>query len=89
VLDLTAAEEITVMDNLDILDLNGFSVQVDESAKVGERVKLLAQPVSGNTSWDVSGTNLHKSVVGDQLADKALASRSRGTSTLDHRARIQ
>ncbi|KAH9458167.1 hypothetical protein MJO28_005235 [Puccinia striiformis f. sp. tritici] len=54
VLDLTAAEEITVMDHLDLLELNGFSVQVDESARVGGRVHLLAQPVSGNTSWGVS-----------------------------------
>ncbi|KNZ50637.1 hypothetical protein VP01_431g11 [Puccinia sorghi] len=54
VLDLTAAEEITVMDHLDLLELNGFGVQVDESARVGGRVRLVAQPVSGNTSWEVS-----------------------------------
>ncbi|KAI9622898.1 hypothetical protein H4Q26_014837 [Puccinia striiformis f. sp. tritici PST-130] len=60
-LDLTAAEEITVMDHLDLLELNGFSVQVDESARVGGRVHLLAQPVSGNTSWEfqVSRELLH------------------------------
>ena len=54
VLGLTAVEEITVMEHLDILELNGFNVRVDESAGVGSRVQLLAQPVSGNTSWDVS-----------------------------------
>jgi DNA mismatch repair protein PMS2 len=55
VLELTAVEEITVMDHLDMLELNGFGVQVDDSAPVGGRVRLVAQPVSGNTSWDVSG----------------------------------
>ncbi|PLW30354.1 hypothetical protein PCASD_16108 [Puccinia coronata f. sp. avenae] len=54
VLELTAVEEITVMDHLDMLELNGFGVQVDDSAPVGGRVRLVAQPVSGNTSWDVS-----------------------------------
>ncbi|KAA1082571.1 hypothetical protein PGT21_007215 [Puccinia graminis f. sp. tritici] len=91
VLDLTAAEEITVMDNLDILELNGFSVQVDESAKVGERVKLLAQPVSGNTSWDVSdlGELLHlitergsNEVVRPSKTRRMMASRACRMSTM-------
>ncbi|GAA5974445.1 hypothetical protein JCM11641_003218 [Rhodosporidiobolus odoratus] len=48
-LSLPSHDEITAMENLDLLRLNGFEVLVDEDADVGERVKLLAQPVSKET----------------------------------------
>lgn len=62
-LDLPAAEELVAMENLDILAANGFGVAVDEEAPVGRRVKLVAQPVSGNTTWGVAGalTRCHSS----------------------------
>lgn len=43
------------MEHLDVLRLNGFEVEVDENAGVGERVKLTAQPVSRDTVFDVGG----------------------------------
>jgi DNA mismatch repair protein PMS2 len=43
------------MEHLDLLRLNGFEVLVDEDADVGERVKLLAQPVSKDTVFGVEG----------------------------------
>ncbi|GAA5827519.1 hypothetical protein JCM11251_003846 [Rhodosporidiobolus azoricus] len=52
-LNLPAHDEITAMEHLDILRLNGFDVLIDEEANVGERVKLLAQPVSKDTVFDV------------------------------------
>ncbi|MBW0463043.1 hypothetical protein O181_002758 [Austropuccinia psidii MF-1] len=54
VLNLTASEEMTAMEHLDILEFNGFGVQIDDTAKVGQRVCLVAQPVSGSTTWDIS-----------------------------------
>ncbi|KWU43745.1 hypothetical protein RHOSPDRAFT_13742, partial [Rhodotorula sp. JG-1b] len=53
VLNLPSADEITAMEHLDMLRLNGFDVEVDENAGVGERVKLTAQPVSRDTVFDV------------------------------------
>lgn len=55
VLSLPSADEITAMEHIDILRLNGFDVDVDESAGVGERVKLTAQPVSKDTVFDIAG----------------------------------
>ena len=46
------------MEHLDVLRLNGFDVEVDENASVGERVKLTAQPVSKDTVFDVGGEHL-------------------------------
>lgn len=46
------------MEHLDVLRLNGFDVEVDENAGVGERVKLTAQPVSRDTVFDVGGEHL-------------------------------
>lgn len=48
-------DEITAMEHLDMLRMNGFEVVVDEEAPVGERVKLAAQPVSKGTDFGVAG----------------------------------
>lgn len=50
------------MEHLDVLRLNGFDVEVDENAGVGERVKLTAQPVSRDTVFDVGGEQSHAEV---------------------------
>lgn len=56
-LQLTAADEITAIENLDILRANGFQVEVDEDKPPGrgERVKLVAMPVSKETVFDYRG----------------------------------
>lgn len=43
------------MEHLDLLRLNGYDVAIDEDAQIGERVKLVAQPVSKETVFDVGG----------------------------------
>ncbi|BGO92545.1 ATP-binding mismatch repair protein [Rhodotorula toruloides] len=52
-LGLPSADEITAMEHLDLLRLNGYDVAIDEDAQIGERVKLVAQPVSKETVFDV------------------------------------
>lgn len=54
-LGLPSADEITAMEHLDLLRLNGYEVVVDEDAQIGDRVKLVAQPVSKDTVFDVGG----------------------------------
>lgn len=49
------------MEHLDLLRLNGFEVLIDEDADVGQRVKLLAQPVSKDTVFGVEGELPHLS----------------------------
>ncbi|WWD17838.1 hypothetical protein CI109_102282 [Kwoniella shandongensis] len=53
-LQLTAGDEIVAMENLDILHSNGFDVKVDEDQPPGrgERIKLMAMPVSKDTTFD-------------------------------------
>ncbi|WVQ88176.1 hypothetical protein IAS59_001910 [Cryptococcus gattii] len=53
-LHLTAGDEIVAMENIDILNANGFDVHVDETkpAGRGERISLLAIPVSKETVFD-------------------------------------
>lgn len=56
-MQLTAGDEIVAMENLDILRANGFEVDVDEDQLPGrgERVKLVAMPVSKETVFDFKG----------------------------------
>ncbi|KAK8865970.1 hypothetical protein IAR55_001119 [Kwoniella newhampshirensis] len=53
-LQLTAGDEIVAMENLDILHSNGFEVKVDEEKPPGrgERISLMAMPVSKDTTFD-------------------------------------
>jgi DNA mismatch repair protein PMS2 len=56
-LQLTAGDELVAMENLDVLRSNGFNVAVDEDLPPGrgERIKLLAMPVSKETVFDFKG----------------------------------
>ncbi|KLT42955.1 DNA mismatch repair protein MutL [Cutaneotrichosporon oleaginosum] len=53
-MQLTAADELVAMENLDVLKANGFEVTVDEDAPpgCGQRVSLRAMPVSKETTFD-------------------------------------
>lgn len=52
-IDLTCAEEIVVMENMNIFAANGFKIAVDASLPSGQRVKLLAVPFSKGVQFGV------------------------------------
>lgn len=56
-LDLPSADELLVLDNLDVLKTNGFEVSVDEDAAAGSRISLVAHPTSKATIFGVSGAS--------------------------------
>lgn len=72
-LHLTAGDEIVAMENIDILNANGFDVHVDETkpAGRGERISLLAIPVSKETVFDFKGTRpfFSSSLLKDHMTD--------------------
>jgi DNA mismatch repair protein PMS2 len=55
ILELTASDEVVAMENIDVLKLNGFELSVTENAAVGERLRLVAQPQSKDTVFDMKG----------------------------------
>ncbi|KAF7730316.1 Mismatch repair endonuclease pms2, partial [Apophysomyces ossiformis] len=50
--ELTAAEELVVMENVEILRANGFDVRIDPEAEPTRRVQVVSQPASKNTMFD-------------------------------------
>lgn len=52
ILDLTAAEELIVMDNLEIFKANGFDVEILPENPPTTRIRVISQPVSKNTMFD-------------------------------------
>jgi DNA mismatch repair protein PMS2 len=54
-LDLPAADELLVMDNLDVLKSNGFDVDFDETRPAGSRIRLVAHPTSKSTVFGIPG----------------------------------
>ncbi|TCD62462.1 hypothetical protein EIP91_006832 [Steccherinum ochraceum] len=54
-LELTAADELVAVENMDVLRENGFEVAVsaDESVDGGRHLSLVAQPISKNTVFDM------------------------------------
>jgi DNA mismatch repair protein PMS2 len=57
VLELTAADELVALENMGVLQQNGFEVAVEEDQPAGRRLKLVAQPVSKNTEFDTQGSS--------------------------------
>ncbi|KAF8340349.1 MutL C terminal dimerization domain-containing protein, partial [Cantharellus anzutake] len=53
-IELSAADEITAMDNLEILRANGFEVKVSQDVPVGKRLELVARPQSKGTVFDLT-----------------------------------
>ncbi|OSC98349.1 DNA mismatch repair protein MutL [Trametes coccinea BRFM310] len=53
VLELTAADELIALENVDVLRQNGFEVEVFEDRPPGQRVQLIAQPISKSTVFDM------------------------------------
>ncbi|XP_050072927.1 mismatch repair endonuclease PMS2 [Anopheles maculipalpis] len=49
-LELTAVNEMVLIDNLDIFEMNGFKFEVDGAAPTTRKVRLLAKPYSRN--WE-------------------------------------
>lgn len=54
-LELTAADELLAIENLGVLQQNGFEVNVDDQtgSGLGHRLQLVAQPVSKSTNFDM------------------------------------
>jgi hypothetical protein len=55
VLELTAADELVALENMAVLQQNGFEVELVVDEPAGRRLRLLAQPVSKKTEFDVQG----------------------------------
>ncbi|OLN95574.1 DNA mismatch repair protein PMS1-like protein 1 [Colletotrichum chlorophyti] len=72
-LELTALEEEIVMENIAKLDVNGFKVHVDRSGDqpVGSRCKLLALPLSRETTFTLSDLEELISLLGDHHSTEA------------------
>ncbi|KAI0742215.1 hypothetical protein C8Q80DRAFT_1220949 [Daedaleopsis nitida] len=53
ILELTAADELVAVENIDVLRQNGFELEVSEEHAPGRRVRLTAQAISKSTVFDV------------------------------------
>lgn len=54
-LELTAADELVALENMGVLQQNGFEVTVEGDQPAGRRLKLVAQPVSKQTEFGIQG----------------------------------
>ncbi|KAK6346896.1 hypothetical protein TWF696_006997 [Orbilia brochopaga] len=53
VLELSAMDELVVMDNMDVLKKNGFVVEIDDTGDVGRRCRLVSLPMSKDKVFDL------------------------------------
>ncbi|EPS43470.1 hypothetical protein H072_2507 [Dactylellina haptotyla CBS 200.50] len=53
VLELSAMDELVVMDNMNVLKKNGFVVEVDDEGLVGKRCRLVSLPMSKDKVFDL------------------------------------
>ena len=50
-LELTAANEAILMDNVEIFRMNGFEFEIDQNAQVMNKIKLVSLPISKNWTF--------------------------------------
>lgn len=68
-LDLSASDRLIALENLNILQLNGFEVKVQQTDSEGneessaEQLALVSQPVSKSTVFDMSGISRNTGVI--------------------------
>ncbi|GAA5849218.1 hypothetical protein JCM8547_006479 [Rhodosporidiobolus lusitaniae] len=86
ILNLPSHDEITAMEHVDLLRLNGFDVLVDEDADVGERVKLLAQPVSKDTTFGVGDFEELLDLIANRSSEKEIVRPSKARRMFASRA---
>lgn len=65
-LEVTANDELVVMQNLDIFRSNGFNFLVDDDAPATKKLKLTSHPFSFGTSFGLNGMKLSYTLV-DEL----------------------
>jgi len=82
-LELSALDEMIVIDNLPIFQLNGFEFEVDESKPTTQRVSLVAYPFTQNTEFGIAGTLPH--LMFGCIIDSNLDGRCDGTCNVTQR----
>ena len=82
-LELSAADALLAVENIDILRRNGFEIEVDEDATPGEahRLCLVSQPTSKSTVFDMKGQDIPNS----DIALLTCSIRSRRIASFDAR----
>uniref|UniRef100_A0A6B2KX73 DNA mismatch repair protein S5 domain-containing protein n=1 Tax=Arcella intermedia TaxID=1963864 RepID=A0A6B2KX73_9EUKA len=53
-LELSTSDEMIVMDNIDVFRKNGFELEIDEKAKLTQRIKLTTYPFSKGAQFGVT-----------------------------------
>ncbi|SAM08383.1 hypothetical protein [Absidia glauca] len=76
-IDLTASEELLVMDNMDIFRFNGFNIKVDEAAEPTKRISVLSQPFSKNTMLDKRDISELVCLIGEKPGEMVRCNRIR------------
>eukprot|EP01083_Nonionella_stella_P071571 192336_1 len=56
-LELTAAAELTILDNLDVFEQNGFTFHIDQDADPTRKLRLKTLPYTKNTVFGVQDIN--------------------------------
>ncbi|KAH9971896.1 hypothetical protein BJV74DRAFT_889259 [Russula compacta] len=80
----TAADELVALENMGVLQKNGFEVALDGDQPAGRRLKLLAQPVCKNTESDIEGEMLASAVltkIVPEINDSTLGNLVRSSKT--------
>ncbi|XP_053683358.1 mismatch repair endonuclease PMS2 [Sabethes cyaneus] len=83
-LELTAVNEMILMDNLEIFEMNGFKFEIDGGAEPTKKVKLMAKPYSKN--WEFGKEDIDELIFMLQDAPNSVCRPSRVRAMFASRA---
>ncbi|EAA04111.4 AGAP007126-PA [Anopheles gambiae str. PEST] len=83
-LELTAVNEMVLIDNLDVFEMNGFKFEVDGAAPTTKKVRLMAKPYSRN--WEFGKEDIDELIFMMQDAPSTVCRPSRVRAMFASRA---
>ena len=83
-LELTAVNEMVLIDNLDVFEMNGFKFEVDGAAPTTRKVRLMAKPYSRN--WEFGKEDIDELIFMMQDAPSTVCRPSRVRAMFASRA---
>lgn len=83
-LELTAIQEITLIENLETFEMNGFKFLIDHDAVAGQKIKIQAKPFSKN--WEFGKEDIEEMIFMLDDAPNSICRPSRIRTMLASRA---
>lgn len=66
ILELSAAEEMSILENIQVFEYNGFKISIDEDSPPGKKISIVSIPFSKSIEFGINDARELASILSDQ-----------------------